>query len=370
MPNAKQPIGRYALAAMAVALVAFLLWYFASIVTYVLVAAVLSLMGKPIVRWLSALHVNKWLIPKWLAAAVALAVIGSIFFAFFRLFIPLIVRQFNELRTIDVHALLDSYAYQIDAVQRWVQGYLPHSTGDFELRTYLTDLISGIFSVSMLTGLFSSTANLILNTVITLFAIAFITYFFLKDEDLFYNGLMLFIPSRWEQQMSRALSSIDTLLRRYFVGILCESLCITLLNTIWLSIIGITFETAIVIGFIAGVVNVVPYVGPVVGTAVGLLIGWATNFAMPHDALLSTLIWVFVAMCATQLIDNLLLQPLIYGNSVKAHPLEIFLVLLVAGSVAGILGMLLAIPTYTVIRVFAKEFFNNFKVVKKLTERI
>ena len=98
MPNAKQPIGRYALAAMAVALVAFLLWYFASIVTYVLVAAVLSLMGKPIVRWLSALHINKWLIPKWLAAAVALAVIGSIFFAFFRLFIPLIVRQYNELR--------------------------------------------------------------------------------------------------------------------------------------------------------------------------------------------------------------------------------------------------------------------------------
>ncbi|HNV51901.1 MAG TPA: AI-2E family transporter, partial [Tenuifilaceae bacterium] len=57
-------------------------------------------------------------------------------------------------------------------------------------------------------------------------------------------------------------------------------------------------------------------------------------------------------------------------NSVKAHPLEIFIVLLIAGSVAGILGMLLAIPCYTVIRVFAKEFFNNFRVVQKLTEKI
>ena len=363
-------IGRYIFAALAVMLVAFLLWYFSTIVTYVLVAAVLSLMGKPIVRWLSALHVKKWLIPKWLAAAIALAVIGVLFYAFFRLIIPLIVGQLNELRTIDVQSLLDSYAYQIDAVDRWVQSYLPHGADDFELRTYLTELISGIFSVSMLKGLFSSTANLVISAIITVFSVAFITYFFLKDEDLFYNGLMLFIPTRWEKQMARALTSIDVLLRRYFVGILCESFCITLLNTIWLSIIGVNVETAFVIGFIAGVVNVVPYVGPVVGTAMGVLICWATNFAMPQDALFQMLMWVLLAMCATQLIDNLLLQPLIYSNSVKAHPLEIFLVLLTAGSIAGILGMLLAIPAYTVLRVFAKEFFNNFKVVKKLTENI
>lgn len=352
------------------ALAAFALWYFASIVVYVLVAAVLSLMGRPIVRWLSGLRIGHLSMPRWIAASMALTVICGLCFAFFRTIIPLIVGQFNELRMVDVHALLGAYSHQIESVQQWLQVYLPANARDFELRTYLSDLISSIFSVDMLKGLFSSTANLLLNLLVALFAIGFITFFFLKDEDLFYNGLMLLVPTRWEQQMARALSSIDRLLRRYFVGLLGESMCITALNTIWLSIIGINFQTAIVIGFIAGVVNVVPYVGPLVGTAVGLLIGWASNFAMPQSELMSMLVWLLVGMGITQAIDNLLLQPFIYGNSVKAHPLEIFLVLLVAGGLAGIVGMLLAIPSYTVLRVFAKEFFNNFKVVKKLTEHM
>lgn len=369
MPSVK-PIARYIIAALMAALVVFVLWYFASIVIYVLVAAVLSLMGRPVVRWLSELRLGRFAMPRWAAAALTLVLICGLCFALFRTIIPLIVGQFNELRMVDVHALLGSYSHQIEAIQQWVQAFLPANAQDFELHTYLSELISGIFSVAMLKGLFSSTANLLLGLLVAIFSVGFITFFFLKDEDLFYNGLMLLMPTRWELQMSRALSSIDGLLRRYFVGLLCESLCITALNTLWLSIIGIHFKTAIVIGFIAGVANVVPYVGPLVGTAVGLLIGWASNFAMPQTELMSMLAWLLVGMCATQLVDNLLLQPFIYGNSVKAHPLEIFLVLLVAGSLAGIVGMLLAIPAYTVLRVFAKEFLNNFKVVKKLTEHI
>jgi predicted PurR-regulated permease PerM len=83
--------------------------------------------------------------------------------------------------------------------------------------------------------------------------------------------------------------------------------------------------------------------------------------------LLGLMLVVFISV---QVIDNILFQPLIYASSVLAHPLEIFIVLLIAGSVAGILGMFLAIPAYTVIRVIAKEFFNNFKLVKRLTENI
>jgi predicted PurR-regulated permease PerM len=82
------------------------------------------------------------------------------------------------------------------------------------------------------------------------------------------------------------------------------------------------------------------------------------------------LIFMTVVFVSVQLIDNFVFQPLIFSNSVHAHPLEIFIVLLIAGSVGGILGMLLAIPSYTVLRVFAKEFFNKFRVVQKLTKKI
>jgi predicted PurR-regulated permease PerM len=77
-----------------------------------------------------------------------------------------------------------------------------------------------------------------------------------------------------------------------------------------------------------------------------------------------------IVFISVQIIDNILFQPLIYSSSVKAHPLEIFLVIMAAGSLAGVLGMFLAIPTYTIIRVIAKEFFDNMKLVRKLTESL
>ncbi len=80
--------------------------------------------------------------------------------------------------------------------------------------------------------------------------------------------------------------------------------------------------------------------------------------------------YMMLVFCITQLIDNLVFQPFIFGKSVYAHPIEILIVIMMAGSLAGITGMILAIPAYTVLRVFAKEFFNNFRVVQKLTEKI
>jgi len=127
----------------------------------------------------------------------------------------------------------------------------------------------------------------------------------------------------------------------------------------------------VVIGLIAGVLNVVPYIGPLVGTFVGIFITVTTNIdTMTMAHIVHLIIYISIVFGVVHLIDNIVFQPLIYSNSVNAHPLEIFIVILIAGSIAGILGMLLAIPTYTVLRVFAKEFFNNFRVVQKLTENI
>jgi predicted PurR-regulated permease PerM len=143
------------------------------------------------------------------------------------------------------------------------------------------------------------------------------------------------------------------------------------LNTIGLSIIGISFNTAIVIGLFTGILNLIPYVGPLAGMLLGSLIGLATNLQLNFTTeLLPLLGYMIIVFTIVQLIDNFVFQPIIFSNSVNAHPLEIFIVLLIAGSVGGIMGMLLAIPAYTVIRVFSKEFFNNFRLVQKLTEKI
>ena len=132
--------------------------------------------------------------------------------------------------------------------------------------------------------------------------------------------------------------------------------------------LGVAFVHAVVIGLITGITNVIPYLGPILGAVFGLLVGLVTHIDMDFDTvLLPMLIYMTIVFCVTQLIDNIVLQPLIYGNSVYAHPLEIFLVLLVAGNLAGIPGMILAIPGYTVLRVILREFFNKYKLVKSLT---
>jgi predicted PurR-regulated permease PerM len=141
------------------------------------------------------------------------------------------------------------------------------------------------------------------------------------------------------------------------------------LITIFLSILGV--KNALLIGFFGGLMNIIPYLGPVIGAILGIIIGITTNLSLGiYTDLLILSAQIAGSFVVANLIDNLVLQPLIYSNSVKAHPLEIFLVIMLGASLAGIPGMILAIPSYTVLRIIAKEFFNGLRVVQKLTERI
>ena len=188
---------------------------------------------------------------------------------------------------------------------------------------------------------------------------------------MFHEVIILLVPTSYEIKVKHILDSISFLLRRYFVGLIFEVFMVMILVSLGLTIVGIEFSNAVVIGLFCGMFNVIPYLGPWMGAAVGLLIGAALNIDadfMSHT--LPLLGFMIIVFGSVQIIDNILFQPLIYSSSVKAHPLEIFLVILAAASLAGILGMILAIPVYTILRVIAKEFFDNMKIVKKLTENL
>jgi predicted PurR-regulated permease PerM len=188
---------------------------------------------------------------------------------------------------------------------------------------------------------------------------------------MFRNGVLLLVPTEFEEKVEKILTSISYLLRRYFIGLLFEVFLVMLLDTIGMIIIGIPFQHAIIIGLFCGLFCVVPYVGPWIGSAIGLMIGTAINMDKDFMAFTLPLLGLMaVVFLIVKIFDNIVLQPLIYSSSVKAHPLEIFLVIIAAGSMAGVIGMILAIPIYTILRVVAKEFFENMKIVKKLTENL
>jgi predicted PurR-regulated permease PerM len=158
-------------------------------------------------------------------------------------------------------------------------------------------------------------------------------------------------------------------LTRYFIGLLGELVSMMTMITIALLILGI--DNALTIGFIAGLMNIVPYLGPVIGAIFGVIIAVVTVLSQGlYDYVLLTALEVIAVIVGANLVDNLFLQPLIYSSSVKAHPVEIFLVIIMAGSIAGIPGMILAIPGYTMIRVIAKEFLGGFRFVQDWTKNI
>jgi len=207
------------------------------------------------------------------------------------------------------------------------------------------------------------------NIFIGFFSILFISFFFLKDENMFEDGLLLFIPERHHQATKKVVNESKGLLMRYFIGVLLELIGVMSLISIGLWIFGV--KNALLIGFFGGLMNIIPYIGPIIGSAIGITLGITSNlaFGSTHEVLpeIQKLAGVFIVV---NFIDNNILVPFIYSKSVKSHPLEIFLVIIMGGGIAGLPGMLLAVPFYTILGVIGRDFFREFRVVQKLTENL
>ena len=130
-------------------------------------------------------------------------------------------------------------------------------------------------------------------------------------------------------------------------------------------------ENAFIIAFLCSVLNIIPYIGAFVGAILAAVLtltgGLKEGF---HSEFISLSLYVFIGFIIVHLIDNNISQPIIFSKSVKSHPLEIFLVILIAGFLSGITGMIIAIPLYTMLKVIAKEFFPNNKIIEQLTKNI
>ena len=365
-------LSRYIIIVAAIALIGFLSWYFSSVLTYIAVAVVISLIGKPLVRYIRRWRIGRFSIPASLAAFLALIVVFGVLVSFFLFLSPMIGHLFTQIHGLNIEQIMGDEPRFFVQLNETLRAMFPTLPEDFSVIQSGVDAIRSSISFSMLSGVLGEAASLLVDFGIGLFSVIFISYFFLQDEHTLTRILQAMVPDRYEQNISRALNSINQLLVRYFLGISLETILITSLNTIGLYYIaGLNFSMAVVLAFISGVVNVIPYVGPLTGGAFGTLIGFVSHYGelgeTPAGLYFITLVAIFVV---THLVDVFVFQPYIYANSVKAHPLEIFIVILLAAHIGGIVGMLVAIPSYTVIRVFAAEFLSQFKVVQRLTDRM
>lgn len=251
------------------------------------------------------------------------------------------------------------------------QDSLLHEYNKLRLQKMLEKRLVSIFDITQVTGMFSSIFGLITQVFIGVFAVTFIAFFFLKDKNLFANMVLALTPERYERQAMVIMNESRKMLSRYFIGLVLELILVMFMTSVGLMIIGFEIRTAITIGFFCGFFNVIPYLGPILGGAFGILLGITTHLDLDVQTELLPLILKMLAVFSiSQFIDNWILQPMIFSNSVNAHPLEIFIVLLIFGAIGGIPGMVFAVPGYSFLRIIARQFFNNFKLVRSLTRNM
>lgn len=349
-------------------LIGFLIYKFYYILGWVLIAAVISFIGEPLVKYFDRLHIKKIHLPHWVSTLLALFVILLFFLGLIAVFVPLILTQADAISKIDITQVGEEFQKPI----QWLDTRLRESgtiTEDQTLNDYVSERIRSIVSLenlgTFIGGFISAAGNIFLG----LFAVLFISFFFLKDENMFEDTLLLIIPQKYEKGTKRVVADSKVLLKRYFIGILLELIAVITLISLGLWILGI--KNALLIGFFAGIMNIIPYLGPVIGAVIGLTLGITGTLGGGEvQDLLPVIIKLMSVIMVVQFIDNNILVPMIYAKSVKSHPLEIFLVIIMGGGLAGLPGMLLAVPVYTVLRVIAREFLQEFRVVQKMVEKM
>ena len=350
------------------AIILALCWYFKNVLIYIIVAFVVSMIGRPLMRLMRRIKIKGKRAPDWLLAVLTIILILFFLTMTITQMVPLVSNIVRDASAIEASSYFESNP--IDTLNEWLIGMFPNLGNDFDLSALIMEKIRGLVDFSKVSGFVGSVASMVTSTFVALFAIVFISFFFLKEEGLFERIICALVPDKHELTLSKTLSEIKQLLSRYFVGLLIEMLGVALVDFLGLWLIArIDFSYAIGIGFIAGILNVIPYVGPLIGDAIGIVFGIILKLGT--GAGLNVNVWIFaliilVIMLAAQLIDNFIYQPLIYSTSIKAHPLEIFIVLLMAGHIGGTVGMLVAIPAYTVVRVIAIRFFYRYKIIQRL----
>ena len=360
-------LARYLIIAATLAILAYLCWYFKSVLVYIIVAFVVSLIGQPVMRLLRKIRVRGKSAPDGLLAILTIVLILGTLILVVTQVIPVVT---GIVRDAAVLNSVTADGNPLDRVNDWIIGLFPGLGPDFNIITILMDKLREVTNLSNVTSVISSVTSFVTSFVVGLFSIVFISFFFVRDETLFRKIACTLVPDRMEGKMAKSLGEIDGLLSRYFVGLLVEMTGVALLDFLGLWIIArLGFSNALGIAFIAGILNIIPYVGPLVGEVVGVVLAVILKYGTGVG--LDVNIWVFALivlaiMLTTQFVDNFVYQPLIYSTSIKASPLEIFIVSLLAGHIGGVVGMLVAIPAYTVLRVIASRFFPDLKLVKRL----
>lgn len=335
-------------------------WLFFDIFIYVSISLVLATVLEPLTNFINRIYIFKVKIPRLIAIFIAFSAVVGVFFLFILLFIPLIVEQTEVISNLKFELIYEKLSIPLVLFENFLfeNNIIRSNNGDFtaSIKSSVIEFISNINFRNILNNLLSFTSTIF----ISILTVSFISFFLLFEEGILKRQLIALIPNQYFEMSISAIFKIEKLLSNYLIGLLLQMMSIFSVAVLGLTIFGIKY--AIIIAVFAAVANLIPYLGPILGASFGIIVGISISSHFMFDQATIIIILKIVSVFAVvQVIDNVLLQPLIFSKSVKAHPLEIFVVIFAAATISGIFGMIAAIPVYTILKVSAVEMRSGFK---------
>ena len=338
-----------------------LIWLLLQIKTlliYMLIAGIVSLIGRPINQFLT----GRLKLKNVLATSITIVFLLWVLVSIFSLFVPLLIQQGENLSLLEVNELKGNIETLIQEI-----GIYFNLDNSFWQQQFSVDNLFQNINLGLLPELLNQTLELLGGFTIGLFSVVFILFFFLKDSHLQERIILALVNDKVTNRVEKSIEKTKGLLSRYFLGLLLQISILLIIYSIVLAIFDV--QNAFIIAFLCALLNLIPYLGPIIGGLLMLLLTMSSFIGADFSSvILPKTSYVMIGFIVGQLVDNFLSQPFIFSNSVKSHPLEIFIVILASGTLLGPVGMIIAIPLYTTIKVIAQEFLAENKIVKSLTK--
>jgi predicted PurR-regulated permease PerM len=343
---------------LGIAIVLWLLLQLQTLLIYMIIAGVISLIGRPINQFfIKRLHFKNIL-----ATSLTLFILLGLLISVFSLFVPLLIQQGENLSLLDVESLKKTTETLIQEISIYFQ-----VDNSFWQQQLAVDNLFQNVNFGLLPQLLNQILELLGGFTIGLFSVLFILFFFLKDSHLQDSIILTLVNDKITDRVEKSIEKTKRLLSRYFLGLLLQISILLIIYSIVLAVFKV--ENAFIIAFLCALLNLIPYLGPIIGCLLMMTLTMSSFIGADFSSvILPKTSYVMIGFVIGQLIDNFFSQPFIFSNSVKSHPLEIFIVILASGTLLGPVGMIIAIPLYTTLKVISQEFLAENKIVKSLTK--
>lgn len=333
-----------------IAIVGYLLFRYSTLIGYAIVAMIFSYILDPLVNRMQSAGMNRTF-----SITITLSSLVLILVWISTNVIPIIANQMVELASQLSIQNIQNITQKIDGQLSQKFNFIPEEF----LSSNIASVLQELFNVGEIPTALSNIIGIFTNIFSAALIIPFATFFFLKDGTKIRRYLLKIVPNKYFETTLSIIDKIESRLGLYFRSVMLQSLIIALSSWIGLSIVGL--NNALSVGIAVGIANTIPYFGPIIGYVLSIIVSIIEigNFSLVLPCIL--------AILAVQILDNVILQPIIFSRSADMHPVAILFIIMIGAETAGILGMLVAIPIATIIKITFNQIswsFNNYYVFR------